>query len=351
VGFLFNALESGEERNMKKAGMIFCLVAVCLMALANFTLADTFGTGNNAFTLDFVTISGNASSANGTNISPWLPSQDGYKTFTDPGNDYRIGKFEITNDQWDKFKAAYGTVTGGSLDSHWTGSSVPTNSVNWYEAAQFVNYLNTSTGYQSAYKFAGTQGTSNYTFDIWNASDAGYNPSNPYRNSNAFYFMPTEDEWVKAAYWNGTSLQTHATKPGESLTQGNGISGTGWNYYTTQFATNPAGPWVVGSGSEELNGTFDMMGNIIEWMEGQYHSEDYSSDSHRIVRGGAYNNEKEPFGSLYDGYDTLESSFRIWDCYPYGEYYTIGFRVASVPEPCSLALLFFGGLTLRYRKR
>jgi hypothetical protein len=310
---------------MKK---LICLAVVCMMAAVNVASADTFGTGANQFTIDFVNISGDASSANGTNISPWLPSQDGYKTFTDPGNDYRIGKFEITNDQWSKFKSACDTLTG---DSHWTGSNVPTNSVNWYEAAQFVNYLNTSTGHQAAYKFTGTQGTSNYTFDIWNASDTGYNPSNPYRNSNAFYFLPTEDEWVKAAYWNGTSLQIHATKPGESLTQGNGTSGTGWNYYNNGYATNPYGPWAIGSGSEELNGTFDMMGNIIEWMEGLYHSEGYSANSHRIVRGGAYNNEKEPFGSLYDGYDTLESTFRIWDCHPDAESYTIGFRVASEP--------------------
>ena len=44
------------------------------------------------------------------------------------------------------------------------------------------------------------------------------------------YYLPTEDEWVKAAYWNGTASQTYATKAGQSLTQGNGTSGTGWNY-------------------------------------------------------------------------------------------------------------------------
>ena len=147
-----------------------------------------------------------------------------------------------------------------------TGANVPTNNVSWYEAAQFVNWLNTSTGHQAAYKFTGTQGTSNYTFATWSPAEAA-GGTNLYRNKDAFYYLPTEDEWVKAAYWNGTTLQTYATKAGESLTQGNGTSGTGWNYYDNGYATSPHGPWNVGSGSEELNGTYDMMGNVWEWME------------------------------------------------------------------------------------
>ncbi len=81
-------------------------------------------------------------------------------------HDYRMGTYEITNDQWNKFKAAYGTVTGDPSDAYdedfynWHGhDDVPTNNVSWYEAAQFVNWLNTSTGHQAAYKFTGTQGT------------------------------------------------------------------------------------------------------------------------------------------------------------------------------------------------
>jgi len=39
-----------------------------------------------------------------------------------------------------------------------------------------------------------------------------------------------------------------------------------------RYATNPAGPWDVGSGSQELNGTYDMMGNVQEWMESPWTS-------------------------------------------------------------------------------
>jgi formylglycine-generating enzyme required for sulfatase activity len=82
--------------------------------------------------------------------------------------------------------------------------------VSWYEAAQFVNWLNTSTGHQAAYKFTGTQGQSDYALDTWSPAEA-YGGTNLYRHKDAMYYMPTEDEWVKAAYWNGSSLQTWAT--------------------------------------------------------------------------------------------------------------------------------------------
>jgi len=62
----------------------------------------------------------------------------------------------------DQFQAAYGTVTGDPSNAYdqnptYTGTNVPITNVSWYEAAQFVNWLNTSTGHQAAYKFTGTQ--------------------------------------------------------------------------------------------------------------------------------------------------------------------------------------------------
>jgi formylglycine-generating enzyme required for sulfatase activity len=326
---------------MKKAEVFAILV--CLLVTANFVFADTFGSGTNQFTIDFVTISGDASSANGTNISEFSPDQTEYKTFTDPGDDYRIGVYEITNSQWNKFKTAYGRVYGSpaiaySEDSRWTSANVPTNMLTWYEAAQFVNWLNTSTGHQAAYKFTGTQGTSNYTFSPWSVTDKGYDASNPFRNSNAYYFLPTEDEWVKAAYWNGTSLQLYANKPGDTVHQGDGISGTGWNYWDDDYAADPYGPWAVGSGSEELNGTYDMMGNVFEWMEGMWIPGDDIFDA-GVIRGGSYN--------MYNG--GLMSCFRGTD-YPANSADISGFRVASIPEPTSLLLLALGGLVLRGRK-
>jgi formylglycine-generating enzyme required for sulfatase activity len=302
-------------------------VMVVVLSVANVALADTFGTGDNQFTVDFVDISGDTNPASGYGIV---------------NNDYRMGTYEITNGQWDKFVNSYGTVTGSPSAAYdrsvyYTGTDVPANMVSWYETAQFINYLNTSTDHTAAYKFTGTQGTSGYTLGVWESGDAGYDSTNPYRNSNAFYFLPTDDEWVKAAYWNGTSLQTYATKAGESLSQGDGTSGTGWNFYNgVGYATDPYGPWDVGSGAEELNGTFDMMGNVWEWMESPGSSGDYLSGSDRAYHGGGY----------FDSAGYLKSSYR-GDIHPSYESWSMGFRVASVPEPCSLVLLSVGGLMLR----
>jgi len=285
---------------------VVMLFAVNIVSAATVT-TDTFvsSDGQSQFTIDFVTISGDTNPTSG------------YGQVT---GDYRMGVYEITNDQYAKF---------ASNNPYFTGGSVAANMVSWFEAAQFVNYLNTSTGHQAAYKFTAD------VMGVWQDGEDGYDATNPFRNSNAKYFLPTEDEWVKAAYWNGTSLQTYATKPGESLTQGDGLSGTGWNYYDSVYS-----PRDVYSGSAALHGTYDMMGHVWEWMESNYDG-DFSSGSYRGVRGGS---------SGY-GDDCLSSSDRF-SSDPDIEFIVSGFRVASeVPEPCSLVLLLGGGLILRRRKR
>jgi len=106
-----------------------------LLLLAGVGTADIFSTAGLQFGIDFVTISGGTDPTAGYGIV---------------ANDYRMGVLEITNDQWDKFKASLGVpVTGDPLDAydnppHFAGANVPANNVCWYEAAQFVNWLNTS---------------------------------------------------------------------------------------------------------------------------------------------------------------------------------------------------------------
>ena len=218
---------------MKRAAFwaVVPLSVFVVTAFASLATADSFGSGDNQFTIDFVPISG------ATNPTPAQTTEGELDGFGIVEYDYRMGVHEITNDQWNKFKAELGVPVTGTPSSAYdndfcnygTGTvDVPTNRVSWYEAAQFVNWLNTSTGHHAVYKFSGTQGTSDYTFATWDASEA-WDGTNLYRHEDAYYFLPDEDEWFKAAYWNGTNIQNNATKPGETLHQGNGTSGTGWN--------------------------------------------------------------------------------------------------------------------------
>ncbi len=316
----------------KRTIIVMMAVVLCANVAAQ---ADIFGTGSNQFNIDFVTISG------ATNPASGIPAGSGF-TFMGVNESYRIGTYEITNDQWDRFQASLGVAVtghegqypGGAYDNvaNYTGINMPSNNTSWYEAAQFVNWLNTSAGHHAAYNFTGTQGTTDYTFDVWSSDDAAAGGTNLYRHKDAFYFLPAEDEWVKAAYWNGATLQEYST-PDDSMP----IAGVHSRY----SGTAAAGPWDVGSGIEELNGTFDMMGNIYEWTESSYLVSNYETDYARALRGG----------SIYAIDASIASSRRHADG-PDDESWDLGFRVAAnVPEPCSLALLSLGGLAMLRRKK
>jgi sulfatase modifying factor 1 len=282
---------------------------VCVMAAVSIASADTI----QGIDMEFVTI-GNAGNAADTGGTPGCGAV---------AYNYRIGKYEVTNAQWDAFTAAAGAPTndgGYSFSSYWTGSQQPTNKVSWYEASQFCNYLTSGNKSKGAYLFSGNNANP--------GSFMGVNRDAAKSTYSTVYVIPTEDEWYKAAYY----------KPDDSSYSlyANGLNtipaaDNGWNYAGGAYSS----PWNVGTGTQEQNGTFDMMGNVQEWNETLFYG------SYRGYRGGAY----------YHNVSGLASSYWSHDA-PYDDDENIGFRVASiVPEPCSLTLLFLGGLSLRYRKR
>jgi len=305
---------------------LILIVTVVFTTAQAETHTDTFGSGANEFAIDFVTIRGDASSANGTHIGSGKP--DG---FVDPGHDYRIGVHQITNSQWSKFELELGIQIAQS-QPHWGGSQIPVNNISWYEMAQFVNWLNTSTGHQPAYKFTGTQGR-RYTWEKWSPEEA-MDGTHLYRHKDAYYFLPTDDELVKAGYWNGTEIQKWATKDNTQP-----VAGVDSNY--ENFIGQP---WEVGSGSEELNGTYDIMGNLWETTESPYQIESADPDEYRVTRGGTYACTELDFGW------TLGSSLRGARV-PWAGTRFAGFRVASIPEPATVALLGLGGLVALRKRR
>jgi formylglycine-generating enzyme required for sulfatase activity len=113
---------------MKRTGVLTILV--CLLVTANFALADTI----RGIDIDFVTI-GNAGNAADTGGTPGRGAVS---------YNYRIGMYDVTNAQWNVFTDAAGAPTGndgGYAQSAFYPTAQQTDSVSWYEAAQFCNYL------------------------------------------------------------------------------------------------------------------------------------------------------------------------------------------------------------------
>jgi len=285
---------------------------VCLIILMNVASADLI----RGIDIDFVTI-GNAGNPGDTRID----YPDSAEPYGCGAVDYiyKIGKFEITNGQWDAFVSAAGTPTGNPStaydeSSHWTGTDVPTT-MSWYEAAQFCNYLTSGDKSQGAYLFSGNNN---------NPGDfLGIDRDTAISAYDIIYVIPTEDEWYKAAYYTGSGYSTYA----------NGTNDAPIEDVDSNFDyESGCQPWTVGTGTMEQNGTFDMMGNVYEWNEATYGGD-------RGHRGSSYNNNE----------NYLRSSTRD-NTYPYNEAPILGFRVASIPEPSTLLLLGLGAVMLR-RKR
>ena len=161
------------------------------------------------------------------------------------------------------------------------------------------------------------------------------------RNAGATYFIPSENEWCKAAYFD-PSNGTYWTYPTQSNTAPiNILSVTGENnanlydYFHTgnggyTDATNWLTPGGAFAGSPGPFGTYDMGGDVYQWNEANV------SNEYRGMRGGAWdvNSTVLPSGFRGDGPPSYENL-------------GIGFRVAAgVPEPSTIALLLAGAACL-----
>jgi len=260
---------------------------------------------------------------------------------------YEIGKYEVTAGQYTEFLNAVAKDdpdelwnNGMNLNPAAAGAGIvrtgltanfsysvapdyanrPVNCVTFWNAARFANWL--QNGQPKGPEGPGT------------TEDGAYhNVGNPDlfgRNPGARFFIPTEDEWYKAAYHNSSSglAANYFDYPtGSNLPPANTLPDTsnhanfndngqtiGTPYYRTnvgEFANSPS-PY----------GTFDQGGNIAEWNETEI-------GFWRGLRGG----------SFISGLDTLDASTRGGSA-PGGAGYDAGFRIAgiAIPEPTTLTL-------------
>jgi formylglycine-generating enzyme required for sulfatase activity len=286
--------------------------------LTSAAIAALITSASASVTIDWVTV---GDAGNAADIS-------GYGAV---GYEYNIGKYEVTNAQYSAFlnsaaktdsyglynasMSSFGITRGGSSGSYTYSVTTalanrPVVYVSWFDAARFANWLANGQG-------SGDTETGSYTL---NGAISGIILA----NAGAQVYIPTEDEWYKAAYYNGAN-QTYSLYP-----NGQDIITTADANYGSSESTD------VGNYSADASsyGTFDQGGNVWEW-------NDTEEERWRGVRGGG----------LYYGDYFMSSTFRNVQ-EPTVEYSFIGFRLSSVPEPSSLVLtMLASGVMLIRRKR
>jgi formylglycine-generating enzyme len=304
------------------------------MMTAGTAQADTFGSGTNMFTIDFVDV-GNAGNADDAGAGGGLYSSP----YGGVAYDYRISTYEIS--QNNIFKAMAEGLANVTAGAH-TGDE-PAANISWYEAAAFVNWLNTSQGYQAAYNLSFS---SSWSMTLWGASEQATtgvdSGTNPYRHKDAYYFLPSEDEWYKAAYHqnDGVTANYWDYATGSNTIPTAVASGTTAGTAVYNGQADPAD--ITQAGGLSPYGTMGQNGNVWEWSESAFDGSNNVNTEGRAVRGGGW--------PTAEGY--LRSSGR-GSSDPAFESSLIGFRVASVPEPSAamLVLLAAGAFWAAGRRR
>lgn len=238
--------------------------------------------------------------------------------------EYRMATHEVSNAQYAEFlnaKAAsdpyglydenMGLGRGGIVRSGSSGSytystisgrdEMPVNFVTLFDAMRFVNWLHNGQG-------NGDTETGAYTMPL---SSLGLPNA---RNAGAWVFLPSNDEWHKAAYYDaanggffdypaGTDDVISCSAPTLLSNTANCANAVG------DFA--PVGSYA---GSPSPSGTFDQGGNIREWTDTEL--EDIET---WFIRGGSYAFSAE-----------FNRANRQDDDYPDFDNVAVGFRVASL---------------------
>ena len=281
---------------------------------------------------------------------------------------YDIGTYETTNAQYVDFlnavgqsnpngiySASMGTNTnGGIVQSGSPGSytysvktgtnpqgasygTAPVMLVNWFSAARFVNWL---TNWQQT----GAPGVNSLETGSYTLSNAT-SGTLPTRNPGATYVLPSMDEWFKAAFHNASGLSSvdynlwgtgTSTQPTANVT--NPLLANVANYGKT--VTPTLGPLDVGAYANSLSsyGLYATMGNAAEITQ----TINPSSDTMYQAMSGSWSTNPGnilAFNAILGGGSGTFVNGTAATA-------QIGFRVAAVPEPGSIALAGAGAAGL-----
>jgi formylglycine-generating enzyme len=236
------------------------------------------------------------------NLADTLIQNDGTSGYGSVAVAFAIGKYEVSNEQYVEFLNAVakidpnglynplmasdsggGIVRDGAPGEYFYTAKVgmrrkPVVFVSWFDAIRFSNWLHN--GKPSGPQDATTTEDGAYVLAAGGAAGP--------RKAGASYFLPTENEWYKAAYHDpskpsGSKFWLYATKSnavpaasGENVTIPNSA-----NYYD-QGPLNPTLTPIGGfTVAVSYYDTHDQSGNCDEWTE-------TANAELRVNRGGAF---------------------------------------------------------------
>jgi formylglycine-generating enzyme required for sulfatase activity len=249
--------------------------------------------GSTSIEMDFVTVGERNNAADDTG-------------FGSVAYEYQIGTYEVNEIQWDAVVAADASDLLND-PGYWSGDR-PVAAISWHEAAMFTNWLTSGDVTQGVYTIDGS------------GHVTGIDRASAKATYGTVYFLPTEDEWYKAAYYDpdkpgGAGYWDYPTQD-DDPTIPDGIDFAGDAVFDAVFYDgdfNPEPNGIDDAGKASAYGTMGQGGNVWEW------NETAIIGSSRGLRGGYWGST-----SYY-----LHASYRIDYAAPTLEHYSIGFRVAS----------------------
>lgn len=220
-----------------------------------------------------------------TIVSPPPPANFVYVeggTFHNGTSNVTLSSFYI--DKYEVTQSGYQAVMGTNPSSFTGNPNRPVERVSWFNAIEYCNRRSIQEGLMPAYSY-GSFGTNPNNWPTgWNTTSGNHTNVSCNWSTNG-YRLPTEMEWMFAAKGGNQSQ-------GYTYSGSNTIDNVAWYYDNSSDRTKD-----VGLKDPNELGTFDMSGNVWEWVwdiSDTYPSGNQSnptgpvSGSSRVMRGGSW---------------------------------------------------------------
>lgn len=206
-------------------------------------------------------------------------------TFNNGTSNVTVSSFYI--DKYELTQAGYLAVMGTN-PSYFTGvSNGPVEQVSWFNAIEYCNRRSLQEGITPCYSYS-SYGTNPDSWPSgWNTSSGNHTNVSCNWTANG-YRLPTEMEWMYAARGGN---QTH----NYTYSGSNDLNAVGWYSSNSGSTTH-----TVGTKTANELGTFDMSGNVWEWVWDIYGS--YPSGSQTNPTGANSGSSRVRRGGSWDSY-------------------------------------------------